>query len=75
VWFVIANNFALSDLSFIWNAFQRDEETCVGSWNVSNALKKTPAFVAKTSGPEWLETGILHKRCIFHFLAGGWMDD
>jgi hypothetical protein len=75
VQFVIADNFAVSDISVIWDAFQRDEETCVGSWNILNALKQTPAFVAKTSRPEWLEAGILHKSCVFHFLAGGRMDD
>jgi hypothetical protein len=75
VWFIIADGFALGDLSIRWDVFQRGEETCVGSGDVSNALEQAPAFVAKTSGPKWLETGILHKSRLFHFFAGGWVND
>jgi hypothetical protein len=59
----------------MWDVFQRGEETCVGSWNVSNSLEEASAFVAKTSIPKWLETGILHERRVFHFFAGDWVDD
>jgi hypothetical protein len=55
--------------------FQCDEETRVGSWDVSNVLEEASAFIAKTSGPKWLETGILHKSRVFHFFAGEWVDD
>jgi hypothetical protein len=75
VWFVIADYFAVSDLSVIWDVFQFGEETSVGSWNVSNSLEEASAFVAKTSSPKWLETGILHESRVFHFLAGDWVDD
>jgi hypothetical protein len=74
-WFVIADHFAVSDLYVIWDVFQIDEETCIGSWDVSNALKQASAFVAKTSGPKWLETGILHESRVFHFFAGDWVND
>jgi hypothetical protein len=54
VWFVIANYFAVSDLPVFWDVCEFDKEACVGSWNVSNFLEKSPAFVAKTSFPKWL---------------------
>jgi hypothetical protein len=75
VWFVIAYDFAVSDISVMWDVFQRGEETCVGSWNVSNFLEEASAFAAKTSIPKWLETGILHERRVLHFFAGDWVDD
>jgi hypothetical protein len=75
VWFVIAYDFALSDLSVMRDVFQCGEETCVGSWNVSNSLEEASAFVAKTSSPKWLEMGILHESGVFHLFAGGWVDD
>jgi hypothetical protein len=59
VWFVIADYFAVSDIYVLWDVFQRGEETCVGSWDVWNVLEQASAFVAKTLGPKWLETGIL----------------
>jgi hypothetical protein len=52
VWFVTAYDFAVSDLSVMWDVFQRVEETCVGPWNVSNSLEEASAFVAKTSSPK-----------------------
>jgi hypothetical protein len=75
VWFVITYYFAVSDISVIWDVFQFDEETCVGSWNVSNSLEEASAFVAKTSSPTWLEMGILHESWVFHFFASDWVDD
>jgi hypothetical protein len=75
VWFVIAYYFAVSDLSVFRDVFQFDKETCIGSWNVSNALEQASALVAKTSGPKWLETGILHEIRVFHFFSGDWVDD
>jgi hypothetical protein len=59
----------------MWDVIQCGEETYIGAWNVSNALEQAAAFVAKTSGPKWLETGILHKSRVFHFFAGNWVDD
>jgi hypothetical protein len=59
----------------MWDVFQRGEETRVGSCNVSNSLEEASTFVAKTSSPKWLETGILHERQVFHFFTGEWMDD
>jgi hypothetical protein len=59
----------------MWDVFQRGEETCVGSWNVSNSLEEASTFVAKTSSPKWLEMGILHESRVFHFFAGDWVDD
>jgi hypothetical protein len=48
MWFVIADYFAVSDLSVFCDVFQFDEEKCIGSWNVSNALEQASTFVAKT---------------------------
>jgi hypothetical protein len=50
--FVVTDYFAVSDISVIGDVFQFDEETCIGSWNVSNALEEASAFVAKTSSPK-----------------------
>jgi hypothetical protein len=54
VWFVIANYFAVSDLPVFRDVCEFYEETCVGSWNISNSLKKSPTFVSKASFPKWL---------------------
>jgi hypothetical protein len=54
MWFVIANYFAVSDLSVFRDVCDFDEETRVGAMNVANALEKTPDFVAKTSFPKQL---------------------
>jgi hypothetical protein len=75
VWFVIAYFFAVSDLSVMWDVFQCGEEKCIGSWNISNSLEEASAFVAETSRPKWLKTGILHESRVFHFFASDWMDD
>jgi hypothetical protein len=75
VWFIIADYFAVSDLSILWDVFQRGEETCLGPGDVSNALGQASAFVAKTSGPKWLETGILHESQVFHLYARDWASD
>jgi hypothetical protein len=55
--------------------FQFDEETCVSSRNVSDSLEEASAFVAKTSSPNRLETGIFHESRVFHFFSGDWVDD
>jgi hypothetical protein len=75
VGFVITNYFAVSDLSVFWYVSEFDIETCVGSRNVSNTLKKASAFVAKTSCPNWLQTGVFHKGRVFHFLSGDGVND
>jgi hypothetical protein len=59
----------------MWDVFQRGEETCVGSWEVLNSLEEASAFVAETSSPKLLDTGILHESRVFHFFAGYWLDD
>jgi hypothetical protein len=53
VGFVTADDFAVSDLSVCWDVCQVNEETCIGSGNVSNFLEEASAFVAKTSRPNW----------------------
>jgi hypothetical protein len=75
VWFLIADYFAVSDISVIWDVFQFGEETCIGSWNVSYSLEQASTFIAKTSGPKLLETGICHESRVFHFFSGDWVDD
>jgi hypothetical protein len=75
VWFIIADDFAVGDLSILWYVFQCGEETCVSPGDVSNALEQASTFVAKTLGSKWLETGILHESRVFHFFAGDWVDD
>jgi hypothetical protein len=54
VGFVVANYFALSDIPVFRDVCEFDKETCVSSWNISNSLEKSPAFVSKTSFPKWL---------------------
>jgi hypothetical protein len=54
VWFVIANFFTISEIPVFQDVCEFDKETCVGSWNISNSLKKSPAFVSKTSFPKLL---------------------
>ena len=75
MWFIIADDFAVGDLPILWDVLQRGEETCVGPGDVSNSSEETSTFVAKPSGLEWLETGILHESRVFHFFAGGWVND
>jgi hypothetical protein len=67
--------FAVSDLSIFWDVIGFDEETCIGAWNVSSSLEEASAFVAKSSRPKWLQTGILHECRVFHFFSGDWVDD
>jgi hypothetical protein len=75
VGFVITNYFSLIDLSVFWDVSEFDKETCVGSGNVSNTLKKASAFIAKTLCPKWLQTGVFHKGRVFHFLSGDGVND
>jgi hypothetical protein len=39
VWFIIADYFAVGDISVLWDVLQRGEETCVGPGDVSNTLE------------------------------------
>jgi hypothetical protein len=48
VWFVIANYFAVRDLSVFRDVCEFDEETCIGAWNISNSLKKLPHSFPKS---------------------------
>jgi hypothetical protein len=73
--FVITNYFAVSDLSVFRDVSEFDKETCVGSRNVSNTLKKAPAFVAKASCPQWLQTGVFQKGHVLHFFSGDGVND
>jgi hypothetical protein len=75
VWFIIADKFSVIDLSVLLDVLQRGEETRVGSWDVSNALEQASTLFAKTLGPKWLETVILHESRVFHFFAGDWVYD
>jgi hypothetical protein len=75
VGFVIANYFAVIDLSVFWDVCKFDKEKCVGSRNVPNALKKAPNFVAKTSRPKWLQTGEFPKGHVFRFFSGDGVND
>jgi hypothetical protein len=75
VGFVIAKYFAVSDLSVFRDVCEVDNETCVGSRNVPNALKKATDFVAKTSFPKWLQTGVFHKGHVFHFFSCDGVND
>jgi hypothetical protein len=52
--FVIADYFAVSDLSIFRDVSEFDEETCIGACNVPNVLEYASAFVAKSSHPKWL---------------------
>jgi hypothetical protein len=70
VGFVIAHYFAVSDFLVFWDFCKFDKETCVGSRNVPNALKKALDFI-----PKWLQTGVFHKGHVFHFFSGDWMND
>jgi hypothetical protein len=72
---VITNYFAGSDLSVFQDVSEFYKETCVGSRNISNALKKASAFVAKTSFPKWLQTGVFHKGHVFHSFSGDGVND
>jgi hypothetical protein len=75
VGFLNAHYFAVIDLSVFWDVCKFDKETCVGSKNVGNALKKAPDFVAKTSFPKWLQVRVFHKGHIFHFFSSDLVND
>jgi hypothetical protein len=64
--FVIADYFAISNLSVRLDVSEFDEETCVGTRDVSNSLEEMSTFAAKDALPKWLETEILHES-----LSGG----
>jgi hypothetical protein len=75
VGFVIANYFAVRDLSAFRDVCKFELKKCVGSRNIPNALKKAPNFVAKTSFPKWLQTGVFHKGHVFHFFSSDGVND
>jgi hypothetical protein len=75
VWFVIANNFAVSVLSVFWDVFKFNKETCVCSRDVTNALKEASYFFAKKSFPKWLQARVFHEGCVFHFFSSDWVND
>jgi hypothetical protein len=74
--FVIANYFAVSDLSVIWNAFQCDEEACVGYWNVTNALKQTPNSLPKPRDQSgWRQGSFIRAAYSISLPVVGWMTE
>jgi hypothetical protein len=75
VGFLIANYFAVSDMSVFCDVCKFDKEECVGYRNVTNALKKVHDLVAKTSFPNWLQTRVFHKGHVFHFFSGEGVND
>jgi hypothetical protein len=75
VGFIITNNFSVSDFSVFWDIFKLNKETCVGSRNVTNTLKKASYFVAKTSFPKWLQARVFHEGHVFHFFSSDWVND
>jgi hypothetical protein len=73
--FLIADYFAVSDISVRRDASEFYEETCISTGDVSNALEEASAFIAKTAFPKGLETGILHECHVFHFFSHDGVDD
>jgi hypothetical protein len=73
--FVITNYFAIRNLSLFWYVCNFQKETCVGSWDVADALKKAACLVAEFPLPKGLEVRVIHEGHVFHLLAGYWMDD
>jgi hypothetical protein len=73
--FVIADYFAVSDLSLRRDVSEFDEETCISTGDVSNSLEEASAFVAKTALSKGLELGILHECHVFHFFPHDGVDD
>jgi hypothetical protein len=69
VGFLVTNYFSISDMSVLWYVCKFDKEKCVGSRNVSNAMKQAPDFVAKSSFPKWLQARVFHKGHVFHFFS------
>jgi hypothetical protein len=66
--FVIANFFAVSDLSVRQDVSEFDKETYICAGGVTNALEEASIFVARTPFTKWMETGILHECHVFHFV-------
>jgi hypothetical protein len=75
VWFAIADYFAVSDLSVFWDVCEFDKEACVSYRNILNALKKAPAFVAKTLFPKWLQMGVFNKGHVLYFVSCDGVND
>jgi hypothetical protein len=59
--FVIADYFAVSDISVRWYVSDFDLKKCVVTRDVSNSLEEVSAFVVKAAFPKGLEMGILHE--------------
>jgi hypothetical protein len=75
---VMINNTSTDEahyLSLFWNVCKFNKETCVGSWDVTNALKEASYFVAKTSFPKWLQARVFHKGRVFHLFSCDWLND
>jgi hypothetical protein len=75
VGFIITKKFAVSDLSVFWDVCKFNKETCVGSWDVTNALKEASYFIAKTSFPKWLQARVFHEGRVFHLFSSDWVND
>jgi hypothetical protein len=75
VWFVITNYFAVSDLSVFWDVCRFDKDTCVGSGEVANALKKASDLVAEASFPKWFQERVFHEGHVFNLFSGDWVED
>jgi hypothetical protein len=73
--FVIADYFAVSNISVRQDVSEFDEETCISTRDVSNSLEEAAAFVSKTACPNGLEMGILHECHVFHFFPSYRVDD
>jgi hypothetical protein len=65
--FVIANYFAVSDLSVRRYVSEFDKKICIVTKDVSNSLEEASVFVAKAAFSKGLETGILHECHVFNF--------
>jgi hypothetical protein len=70
---VVANNFAICDVSVFWYVFEFNKETCVCSWNVTDALEQATCLIAEASFPQGLEVRVLNKGHVLHLLASYWM--
>jgi hypothetical protein len=73
VWLVVTYNFAVCDLSVLWYVFEFNEEACVCSWNVVDALEEATRLIAKAYFPKRLEVWILHEVHVIHFIARHWV--
>jgi hypothetical protein len=73
--FLIADYFAVSNLSVHRDVSEFIKKTYIGACNVPNSLEEASAFVAKTTFPKGLETGILHECRVLHFFPRDGVDE